>query len=215
MRMQAICPTSVRRELRWRSLCRWHKVLSPLPPVPSLAFGFVHCWGWLTAGIPGDPLEIIQSVENPDDENGLGSFLPPQLKCLDKFLPSAMLKQAPDAAAVSGGVEHAPTRPPQTVSIPPASSSWQILGAVGKSPTAAQNVISELSRMQTDAPDGIHTLAFAAGVLLTCSAFMNFFTKVTPSSPAGLVVGRAQGPLSLSPPFYLHPPPLSISPRGC
>ena len=37
---------------------------------------------------------------------------------------------------------------------------------LGGAPTVAQNIISELGRMQTDAPNGIHFLAFVGGFLL-------------------------------------------------
>jgi hypothetical protein len=67
-------------------------------------------------------MEVAAAIDDPHNESGLQSFLPPSLQCLDKFLPSAMLKRPPDHAT--------------------------LLGVAGAAPTMAQNVLGELSRMQ-------------------------------------------------------------------
>lgn len=50
--------------------------------------------------LPGDPDEVVEAIANPHEDAGLQSFLPPSLQCLDKFLPSAMLRHPPDQATV-------------------------------------------------------------------------------------------------------------------
>jgi len=58
-----------------------------------------------------------------------------------------------------------------------------VLGVAGNAPSTAQNAVTELARMRTDAPDGIHFLAFGAGCLLVAGSIMNFFTRVLRLSP--------------------------------
>ena len=68
----------------------------------------------------GDTNQVVAHIDDPSNPDGLSSFLPASLQCLDKFLPSILLKQSPDTAE-------------------------KLLGGA---PTVAQNVVTELSRMQ-------------------------------------------------------------------
>ena len=58
-----------------------------------------------------------------------------------------------------------------------------LLGVAGHAPSTAQNAVTELTRMRNEAPDGIHFLAFLAGVLLVLASFMNFLSRALKLSP--------------------------------
>lgn len=110
-------------------------------------------------GYAGDPLEVANHVlhDDPHNEAGLASFLPPSLKFLNDVLPFKLHY----------------IKPPDFL---------KNLG-LSAGPTTAQSVVTELQRMRTDAPDSIHTLAFLAGILLVCGACYNFVIKIMALSP--------------------------------
>eukprot|EP00613_Pedinella_sp_CCMP2098_P062771 CAMPEP_0171984866 /NCGR_PEP_ID=MMETSP0993-20121228/274051_1 /TAXON_ID=483369 /ORGANISM="non described non described, Strain CCMP2098" /LENGTH=372 /DNA_ID=CAMNT_0012637705 /DNA_START=14 /DNA_END=1133 /DNA_ORIENTATION=- len=111
------------------------------------------------ANMKGDHSEVAHAVTsgNPHDESHLASFLPAQLKCLDKFLPSVLWEKG--------------------------RTQEELFKAAGNAPTVAQNVITELGRMHTEGPSGLHFLAFLAGALLVVGSVMNVALNAIRLSP--------------------------------
>jgi hypothetical protein len=54
---------------------------------------------------------------------------------------------------------------------------------LGDAPNVAQSVVMELGRMRTDAPDGLHTLAFAGGFMVVIGSCLNIFYGILRLSP--------------------------------
>lgn len=103
----------------------------------------------------GDANEVANHViSGGADPDALKSFMPASLTCLNKFLPSVILDKGPDVAE-----------------------------ALGDTPNVAQSVVMELGRMRSDAPDGLHTMAFAAGFMIIIGSVLNLFAHIMSISP--------------------------------
>jgi len=103
----------------------------------------------------GDHNEVARHiVSGGADPEALKSFMPASLTCLNKFLPSVILNKGPEVAE-----------------------------ALGDAPNVAQSVVMELGRMRSDAPDGLHTLAFAGGFMIIIGSVLNLFHHIMSISP--------------------------------
>ena len=58
--------------------------------------------GALGGGAKGDTAQIVSIVDDPGNDEGLSSFLPKSLTCLNKFLPSIQHTKGPEMQTLLG-----------------------------------------------------------------------------------------------------------------